>query len=139
MHIVQDRAGFVEFHRYLVGSQIVVLENDSEEDVLRVGTYQLKLREGNKLLLHHAFYAPGVRCSLVSYVSLVRLGFTFGFHPDGLDLFYNGNLFGQATLKEDFIILDLDDNYNNISFAYVSYLDSNSQSVKWDARLGHVG
>ena len=53
-----------------------------------------------------------MRCSLVSYISLVRLGFTFGFHPDGLDLFYNGNLFSQATLKGDFVVLDLDDSYN---------------------------
>ena len=48
-------------------------------------------------------------------------------------------MFGQATLKGDFIVLDLDDNYNNISSAYVSYFDSNSESVKWHARLGHVG
>ena len=75
-----------------MGSRTIVLGNGSEEDVLGVGAYQLKLRGGNKLLLHDALYAPGVRCSLVSYVSLVRLGFTFGFHPDGLDFFYNCNL-----------------------------------------------
>jgi len=138
-HIVQDMAGFLEFHHYPIGSRTVVLGKDSEEDVLRVGIYQLKLRGGNKLLLHDTLYAPGVRCSLVSYISLVRLGFTFGFRPDRLNLFYNGNLFGQATLKGDFIVLNLDDNYNNISSAYVSYFDSNSESVKWHARLGHVG
>lgn len=38
-HIVQDRAGFVEFHRCPVGSRTVVLGNGSEEDVLGVGTY----------------------------------------------------------------------------------------------------
>ena len=27
----------------------------------------------------------------------------------------------------------------SISSAYVSYFDSNSESVKWHARLGHVG
>jgi len=35
--------------------------------------------------------------------------------------------------------LDLDDSYNNISSAYFSYFDSNSKSVKWHARLSHVG
>ena len=35
--------------------------------------------------------------------------------------------------------MDLDDYYNNISSAFVSYFDSNSESVKWYARLGHVG
>jgi len=39
-------------------------------------------------------------------------------------------LFGQATLKGDFIVLDLDYNYDNISSAYVSYFDFNSESVK---------
>ena len=79
-----------------------------------------------------------MRCSLVSYVSLIRLGFIFRFRPEGLDLFYHGNLFGQATLKADFIVLDLDDSYDNISSAFVSYFNSNFESVKWHARLGHV-
>jgi len=54
-------------------------------------------------------------------------------------LFYHGNLFGQATLKGDFIGLDLDDSYDNVSSIFVLYYNSNSESVKWHARLGHVG
>jgi len=69
----------------------------------------------------------------------MRIGFSFSFHIDGLDLFYNGNLFGHATLKGDFIILDLDNTYDNTSAIYVSYFDSNSKSIKWHARLGHMG
>jgi len=76
---------------------------------------------------------------LLSFLYFFSKIITFGFHPDGLDLFYNGNLFGQATLKEDYIVLDLDDNYNNISFTFASYFDSNFESVKWHARLGYVG
>jgi len=56
-----------------------------------------------------------------------------------LDLFYNGNLFSHATLKGDFIVLDLDNTYDNTSIAYVSYFDFNSESIKWHARLGHMG
>ena len=77
------------------------------------------------MLLHDALYAPGVRSSLVSYVSLIRLGFTFRFHPDGLNLFYHCNLFGQVTLKGDFIVLDLDDSYNNVSSTFVLYFEFN--------------
>jgi len=80
-----------------------------------------------------------VRCSLISYVSLIRLCFIFRIHPNGLDLFYHDNLFGQATLKGDFIALDFDDSYDNISPAFVSYFDFNSESVQWHARLGYVG
>ena len=42
-HIVRDRARFVDFHRYPVGTQSVILGNDSEEGVLGVGTYQFLL------------------------------------------------------------------------------------------------
>ena len=53
----------------------------------------------------------------------MRIGFSFGFCTDDLDLFYNGNLFGHATLKGDFIVLDLDNTYDNTSAAFVSYFD----------------
>ena len=105
----------MEFYCNSVGSQTAVLGNGSEEDVLGVGTYKLRLRRGNKLLLHDALYAPRVRCSLVSFVLLMRISFSFSFRTDGLDLFYSGNLFGHATLKGDFIILDLDHTYDNTS------------------------
>ena len=112
----------MDFHRCPVGSRTVVLQNGSEEDVLGVGTYKLRLCGGNKLLLYDALYAPMVRYSLVSFVSLMRIGFSFIFRTDGLDLFHNGNLFGHATLKEDFIILDLDNTYNNTFAALVHFL-----------------
>ena len=54
----------MEFHCYSGCSQIVVLRNDSEEDVLEVGIYQLKLGGRNKLLLHDALYAQQVRFTL---------------------------------------------------------------------------
>ena len=42
---------------------ICSLENGSEEDVIGVGTYQLLLQGGNKLLLFDALYAPGCEFS----------------------------------------------------------------------------
>ena len=52
----------------------------------------------------------------------------------------DGNVFGHATLENDFLILDLDDCYHNKTFSvFVSYNDSFSDSVKWHARLGHIG
>jgi len=109
-----------------VGSRTVILGNVSEENVIGVGTYQLRLRGGNKMLFYNALFTPGVRCSLVSLVSLMRIGFSLSFRTDGLDLFYNGNLFGHATLKEDLIVVDLDNTYDNTSATCVS----NSKSIK---------
>jgi len=59
-HIVLDKTEFMKFHRYPVSSQNIVLENSSDEDVLRVGIYQPRLHRGNKLLLHDTLYASGV-------------------------------------------------------------------------------
>ena len=67
------------------------------------------------LLIHDTLYAHTVQCSLISFVSLIRMGFSFGFHLNSLGIFYNGNSFGQATLKGNFIVLDLDDTYNSTS------------------------
>ena len=77
--IVQDKAGFVEFHRYPMGSRTVVLGNGSEEDVLGVGTYQLRLRGGNKLLLHDALYAPAVFLSFFCFINENRFFFQFSY------------------------------------------------------------
>jgi len=38
-----------------------------------------------------------------------------------------------------FHFLNLDDNDDNMSSIFVSYFNSNSESVKWHALLGHVG
>ena len=121
--------------------QKVTLGNGTVENVLRVRTYWLKLRGGNSLLLHDSLYALGVRCSLVSYVSLMKLGFQFVSRTDGLDILYGDNLFGHASLIDDFLVLDLDELYynNKTSSVFVSSVDSTSDSVVWHARLGHIG
>ena len=102
---------------------------NSEADVLGVGTYKLRLRGGNMLLCHDTIYAPGMRVCLLSLVSLMKLGFFFNLHNDGLDILYGGTVFGHTNLKNDFLVLDLDDCYNNSSFTLVSHFDSNSNFV----------
>ena len=82
-----------------------------------------------ELLLHDPLHPLGVRCFLVSFVSLIRIGFSFRFRSNGLDLFYQCNLFRQATLKGDVIALDLDDFCDNISSAFVSHFYFDSESV----------
>jgi len=50
-------------------------------------------------------------------------------------------LFGDASLIDNFLILDLDENYynNKTSSIFVSFVDSNSDSMVWHTRLGHIG
>ena len=104
--------------------------NGSEEDVPNIGTYQFFLQGGNKLLLFYALYAPGVRVCLLLLVSLMKSGFDFSSCPDGLNIMYGGSVFGHATLKNDFLLLDLDHCYNNPPFVFISNLDSDSESIK---------
>jgi len=108
-----------------------VLGNGNEEDILGIGTYKLRLYGGNTLLLHDASYAPGALVYLLRLVSLIKLGFFFNSRIDSLDVLYGSNVFGHVTLKNDFLVLDLDDCYNNnISSAFVTHFDSFSNSVK---------
>ena len=64
----------------------------------------------------------------------------FGFcsFPDGLNIMYYGNVFGHATLKNNFLALDLDNCYDNSPSAFVSSFNSDSESAKWHARLGYI-
>jgi len=65
-----------------------LLGNGSEEDILGVGIYKLRLSEGNTLLLHDAIYTHGVRVWLLPLVSLIKLGFFFNSCIDGLDILW---------------------------------------------------
>jgi len=77
-----------------VVSQIIILGNNDEEDVLELRTYHLKLREGTVSLLHDALYTPTVWCSFVSFV--YEISFLSNFHLDVLDIIYNGNLLAMV-------------------------------------------
>ena len=112
-----------------------MLGNGSEEDVLSVGMYRLTLKGGNKLLLFDALYAPGVRTCLLSLVSLMKSGFNFSSCPDGLNILYDGNVFGYATLRNDFLVLDLDKSDNNSHSVFVSHFNSDLESITWHASL----
>ena len=80
-----------------------------------------------------------MQCSLVSFVSLLEIGFMSGFRLDVLDILYGGNLFSHTTLRNNFVVLDLDECYNNSSSAFVSYFDAYLESVKWHTGLAHIG
>ena len=45
-------------------------------------------------------------CDVPFFLLFVRLVCLFNFRPDVLDIVYNGNFFGHATLKSVFNVLD---------------------------------
>ena len=51
----------MDYKKIPTGTQYVILGNKAQEEVIGVGTYQLKLRLGRTLLLHDVLHAPGVQ------------------------------------------------------------------------------
>ncbi|KAG5548641.1 hypothetical protein RHGRI_014104 [Rhododendron griersonianum] len=137
-HVARDRGGFIEYRRILVGSQRVFMGNSSAKNVLGVGTYQLKLQSGHTFILYDVLYAPGVRRNLKSVIALVELGFSFNFSRDGFSVYLGNKPFGHGSISDGFYVLNLDGLNNN---AFMAFHDNDvvSSSVKWHARLGHIG
>ena len=51
---------------------------------------------------------------LLFSVSLIKSGFDFSSCPYGVDILYSGTVFSHATLKNDFVVLDLNYCYKNL-------------------------
>ena len=78
-HIARDRVGCVNYKKIPTGTQYIISGNRAQEEVIGVGTYQLKLRLGRMLLLYDVLHAPGIQCNLFSILTMLRLGFSFCF------------------------------------------------------------
>ncbi|KAK2980404.1 hypothetical protein RJ640_014577 [Escallonia rubra] len=137
-HVARDREGFVDYHRIPVGSKHIFMGNNSSEEVLGVGSYQLKLRTGRTLILDDVRYAPTVRLNLLSVIALLDSGFSFIFRGNKLDIFLDDVLFGHGFRMDSlFFQLDLIDSQS--SYSYVVNDNIMNDSTTWHARLGHIG
>ncbi|KAK2971858.1 hypothetical protein RJ640_000875 [Escallonia rubra] len=136
-HVARDREGFVDYHRIPVGSKHIFMGNNSSEEVLGVGSYQLKLRTGRTLILEDVRYAPTVRLNLLSVTALLDSGFSFIFRGNKLDIFLDDVLFGHGFRMDSLFQLDLIDSQS--SYSYVVNDNIMNDSTTWHARLGHIG
>ncbi|KAL0311684.1 UNVERIFIED_CONTAM: hypothetical protein Scaly_2917200 [Sesamum calycinum] len=82
-HVTRDRAGFINYHRVPACSHYIVMGNGAQEEVLGIGSYQLKLSTGCELLLSDVQYAPNIRYNLLSITALMGQGFSFLFEQIG--------------------------------------------------------
>ncbi|KAK4415070.1 hypothetical protein Salat_2614100 [Sesamum alatum] len=85
--------------------------NGAQEEVLGIGSYQLKLSIGRDLLLSDVQYAPSIRCNLLSVTALMGPDFSY--------------LFEQLELANECV-------------SYVGPSVDNT-FVNCHARLGHIG
>ena len=125
----------MDYKKIPTGKKYVILGNVSQEEVLRVGTYQIKLHLGHSLLLYDVLHAPGVQCNMFSVLTTLRLRFSFQFDGLQLDFYLNKTLYGHGFLSNDFFMLDLD----HSSFSFIAHNDNVFYSVIGHARLGHIG
>ena len=99
------------------------------------------MHNGCKLLLHDVFHAPTVRCNLLSILALMNLGFFFSFKNNGLSIYLDKTFYGHGYLKDCLFMLDLDFESNRYPVLVITFSSSDvmSGSIKWHARLGHIG
>ncbi|KAL0457635.1 UNVERIFIED_CONTAM: Retrovirus-related Pol polyprotein from transposon TNT 1-94 [Sesamum latifolium] len=69
-HVTRDRAGFVDYHRVPACSHYIAMGNGAQEEVLGIGSYQLKLSTGRELLLSDVQYAPN---SILGHIGQERM------------------------------------------------------------------
>ena len=72
----------------------------------------------------------------------MKLGFGFSSCEDGLNILFDGNVYGYASLMNDFLVLSLVESYNNNNNSpsvFVPHFDADLELIKWYARLGHIG
>jgi hypothetical protein len=136
-HVARDRVGFVEYRRVPVGSPDIKVGNGASMEVVGIGTYKMELWGGCTLLLHDVLYSPEIRRNLFYTVTLIKLGFQFVFDNDFF-IYLGTTYYGCGFISDGFMILDL--NYYNYDKSFVLLTSSdNVDSIKWHARLGHIG
>ena len=52
----------------------------------------------------------------------MKSGFSFSSCKDGLNIMLNGDVFGHASLINDFLVLDLDEIYNHSPLLFLSHI-----------------
>lgn len=71
----QDKGRFGDCPRFCRKFMV----NSIKEDVPGVGSYQIKLRSGCKMILHDLLYLPSIQHSLLSIDVVLGLSFAFKF------------------------------------------------------------
>lgn len=125
-HIARDHLGFVEYLWIPTKSQWVYVVNSIREDLLGVGTYQLKYGL-EKLTLHDILYALRFLQNLLNVFALIGFSFNFSIHDGCMKLYLDKVLYRCiCNLDDALYILDVDTFYNS------SYLASPVDALKFN-------
>ena len=71
---------------------------------------------------------------------LLEHGFNVNFHSTGVDFYLGGNYYGRGYFLDRFVVMDVDNEYSNVSFSLFASSNTSKVDVNvWHARLGHIG
>lgn len=137
-HMTKDGGGFCEFRSIDVSTSKIYMGINSSKNVLGTGDYFLPTSTEKTLVLHETLYVLGLRQNLLSVYRLTRDGFDFCFSKDRISIIKNNLIYAWGTVFGDLFNLD---SINFMSDCSSSFMvnDTSFESVKWHARLGHIG
>ena len=76
-----------------------------------------------------------------SILAMLQLGFSFRFESDVVKIHLGTIYYGRGFMSNGFMVLDIDYNNNDSGsfFLLSSVANDHNSSIKWHARLGHIG
>ena len=133
-----DKEEFVDYCLVPTGTQYITLGNGTNEEVLGVGSYQLRIKNGRDLFLQDVLYAPEILYNLSLIVVLLGLGYSFHFGGSDVNIYDHDMFLGSGLLDDGFFKLCLDVYNQNPSLALISSSSSIDDCDVWYKRLGHI-
>lgn len=91
------------------------------------------------MLLHNTLYALEIWRNVLSVVIFLKLDFLFHFESKSVKIYFGTLCFGCGFISDGFMVLDLNISINNSVVLLTSGDNVYDGSIKWYARLGHIG
>ena len=142
-HVVISLQGLINKRKPSLKESKLKVGNDLEVEVEFVGVVKLTLESGFEICLENTFYVPSFRRNLISVLSLTRLGFSFVFINNSVDLKFNSEIVGSGILDDGLYKLCLASDNPHASLNIVNAI-SKRPIIKdksfslWHKRLGHI-
>ena len=90
------------------------------------------------MVLHQKLFVPGMRRNLLSVCRIARDDFDFHFTKDRVSIRKNSYGYAWSFIVGDLYVLDFNNSMVGFSDLFLVH-DTSSDSIKWHARLGHIG
>src|SRR4051812_14444940 len=133
-HVTYHRGQFQEFRKIRVGQKKLCVGNGQLVDVLGIGTCKVDCGDGHSFVLDEVLYALEIVHSLISIRKLTECNFVVTFR--GTEVFINkDDIVFSGFVNGNLFVLGESECAGNVLLTKAS----ESESIKWHNRLGHIG